>query len=574
MNAPAQQRPKLDDKLFDLVVSPSTPAMRTLRIRVLSRLLLVALVPVIAVSVYLRYQFTSVLEQRSKAQLETFASTHGDFIDRYLSGRAAALESVVQHELVLLPPGAEEMTRLLNVMQSFDSAITDVGVFDQQGTHVRYAGPHPFLEGKSYAGEKWFQQLSTSDQAVFISDNFMGYRNQPHFVIAIRVLQRNVPWYVRLTILPAKFNELVGNVRQIEGAQAFIINRDGVFQCASAAIGVPLTVAPNHEQLAGSAGVLEMRENGKGYLVATHPLRQAPWTLVVRQRLDVAYAPVRQAEGVVLLILALGVGFIIVASLLATQTLLMRYRRVERSRLQLSEQLVQAGKMGTMGEMAAGIAHEINNPLAIILSETGLMRDAFDPSLSQGFDQEEFIARLGSIEEEARRCRTIIHKLLGFARRTSTSIESADLNDIAEHTVDLIARELGLENIEVVKQFDASLPTVETDAEKITQVVLNLLRNAADAIVKNGRITVKTDYDEQEVRLSVTDTGSGIAPENLEKIFHPFFTTKEVGKGTGLGLSISHGIIASLGGSIEVSSELGRGSLFTIVLPRKRQQKA
>jgi two-component system, NtrC family, sensor kinase len=195
------------------------------------------------------------------------------------------------------------------------------------------------------------------------------------------------------------------------------------------------------------------------------------------------------------------------------------------------------------------------------------MEDLLDPSLGDGFDRDVFRDYLRSIREEVFRCRGITKKLLGFARRTASTIEPQDANGLVRESVGLIAKELTLENIRVELDLAEGLPEIRTDGEKIKQVILNLVRNAADAIGKDGTITVRTARAREGISLRVADTGVGIPPEVLDKIFLPFFTTKEVGKGTGLGLSISHGIVTSLGGSIDVASKVGEGTTFEIRLP-------
>jgi signal transduction histidine kinase len=258
---------------------------------------------------------------------------------------------------------------------------------------------------------------------------------------------------------------------------------------------------------------------------------------------------------------------LVLASVYATATLVRRVARSERERSRLEGQLIQAGKLSTLGEMAAAVAHEIHNPLAAILSEAGVMEDVLDPALAGEFDRAEFRARLASIREEVMRCRGITHRLLGFARPSAPTIARHDLNRIAEAAVDLVGREFALENIAARLDLADGPVEVRTDGEQARQVVLNLLRNAADAIGKNGTITVATRRRRDGAVLRVTDTGVGIAPEDQERVFLPFFTTKEAGKGTGLGLSISHGIVTALGGTIRVESRLGHGSTFEVFLP-------
>ncbi|MBI5480821.1 MAG: hypothetical protein HY906_18325 [Deltaproteobacteria bacterium] len=564
---------KVDDEI-NKAFHPSASSLVRLRYTVLAQLLIVSLIPLVALSWYFRRQFFATLEARSHALLGTTAAGHAETIDRLIASKVATLRSLAHSSVFQLPPSKPEINALLAILRDMDETILDIGVFDADGNHVRYAGPFEFLEGRSYRGEEWFRRVAAAESAVYISDIYLGYRGRPHFIIAVRTTAGGRSWYLRITINPDRFNDIVDNVRLVEGAHAFIVNRTGVFQSVPASIGTVLERAPLLPALDGAQGIREVRGAGGPYLVAWSSLREVDWKLIVRQEVAHAYGPARRTAAWVLVIVLTSLVFIVAASIYATRTLVRRYSRSERDRARLVEQLFQAGKLSTLGEMAAGMAHEINNPLAVIVAETGLMEDYLDPTLGPGFDRAEFLGHLKSIKEEAYRCREVTHKLLGFARRTESRIGEVDLNRLTDETVDLVNMEIALENIEIVIERSARPLIVMTDAGKVRQVLLNLVRNAADAIGKDGRITISILERRECAGLRVTDTGCGIPPEHQAKLFMPFFTTKAVGKGTGLGLSISHGIITSLGGRIGVSSRVGEGSAFLILLPRRFDPKA
>ena len=278
--------------------------------------------------------------------------------------------------------------------------------------------------------------------------------------------------------------------------------------------------------------------------------------------------------------LALGPIFLGAALLLAALSFLITRRLVsqlqsarQRTRL-LDEQILQSQKLAALGELSAGVAHEINNPLAIIRQEAEWVLHILkhQETLPSG-EREELQGSVAEIIQQVDRCREITHNLLDFARRREPVLQAVDLNKLIEAMTLLVEREAKHNNITIVRQFGNNLPAVSSDAPQLRQVILNLLNNATHAVQKDGVITITTRLaGNNSIDLLVSDTGGGIPPDYLRKIFDPFFTTKAPGKGTGLGLSISHGIIQRLGGRISVDSVLGRGTTFTVNLPLKPEK--
>ncbi len=235
----------------------------------------------------------------------------------------------------------------------------------------------------------------------------------------------------------------------------------------------------------------------------------------------------------------------------------------------LDAQLIQSQKLASIGELSSGIAHEINNPLAIIGQEVEWIRHvAKEIEAGSGLTIADMQDSVQEITRQVERCRDITHKLLDFARKKEPLIQAVDLNKLIEDMVRLVEREAKQHGIAIERHYGQNVPPVRTDGPLVRQVVLNILNNATYAIQKEGVITVTTKESEDgSADIVISDTGSGIPKEDLNKIFDPFFTTKPPGKGTGLGLSICHGIISRLGGTIAVESEVGRGTMFSIRLP-------
>jgi two-component system, NtrC family, sensor kinase len=221
-----------------------------------------------------------------------------------------------------------------------------------------------------------------------------------------------------------------------------------------------------------------------------------------------------------------------------------------------------------VGQLAGGVAHEINNPLAIIASEAGLMRDMLDPSLGLECTPETLIRELNEIDKAVYRAKNITQKILSFVRRTDPKLTPCDVRQLLEDVVSGVKeQEFSVSNITVDRDFEPNIPKLMLDPDLMRQVFLNLINNASDAVTEGSTISLKTRLEDGWIKITVADDGVGMNAEQIQKAFMPFYTTKEVGKGTGLGLSISQNIVEGFGGRIEVVSQQGAGSAFTVCLP-------
>jgi len=235
----------------------------------------------------------------------------------------------------------------------------------------------------------------------------------------------------------------------------------------------------------------------------------------------------------------------------------------------LQERRLQSQKLAALGELSAGIAHEINNPLAIIRQEAEWMQHLLKKDTLGANEVEELRGCIHQVVQEVERCTQIIRNVLDFARQREPVVQAVDVNRIVEDMTMLVEKEARNNNITIERRYDPELPLIDSDAPGLRQVVLNILSNAFQAIGKDGTITIITRSGANDLEIVIQDTGNGIPAENLGKIFVPFFSTKPPGKGTGLGLSISHGLIQQLGGGIRVTSTVGLGTTFIITLPRQ-----
>ena len=258
-----------------------------------------------------------------------------------------------------------------------------------------------------------------------------------------------------------------------------------------------------------------------------------------------------------------------------TRTLEQRVEQKTRELKRAHEHALHTEKMASVGKMAAVLAHEINNPLSSILTYAKLLRKWMDrPEAANGpakalVRHREICDSLDLIASESRRCGELVRNLLTFSRATPMNLQATDVNQVVDRSLRLMQHQLDLASIQVQPQLDPALPQVLCDAAQIEQVLLALIVNAMDALPQGGNLWLTTSSSRENncVRIVVRDDGTGIAPEILPHLFEPFLTTKETGRGVGLGLAISHSILERHNGSIEVESEVGRGTTFTITLP-------
>lgn len=231
--------------------------------------------------------------------------------------------------------------------------------------------------------------------------------------------------------------------------------------------------------------------------------------------------------------------------------------------------LVRSEKLASMGQLAAGIAHEVNNPLGVVIMYSHFL-------MEQLAGKPEYEGDLAMVVEQANRCKRIVSGLLDFARQSKVQHEQVDVGELVQRGLRGVAHPIG---VEIQVEHAGGDPILEVDADQLTQVLVNIFSNAFAAMPDGGRLTIRTDGDEDHVSIAVTDTGTGIKPEHLPKLFEPFFTTKKSGNGTGLGLAVTYGIVKMHRGDIKVTSNADpakgpTGTTFTVVLPRRRQEPA
>jgi two-component system, NtrC family, sensor kinase len=529
-------------------------------------MVLVSLLPLLVIGganflLFYRLNRSIVAEQHAN-----FLRYHRQSIETFLKSITAEVSSVA-HQYTLGELAAGNLERVFEIIQQPAGMLTDAGVIDQDGNHVRYVGPYD-LAGKNYRDAEWFPQVV--ERGVYVSDMFLGKREVPHFVIAVKRVEGDRFWILRVTVDTDYFSKLVDAVHMGSSGESFIVNSQGIYQTRSRFGGRILAPSgfPLPETRAEAIDMRELDTGGKRYLCTATWLSQPRWLLVVRQETSDAYLPLRRASLVGIALFALGaVGATALAVVLARRQVRMLVQ-VDREKEQMTQRLLVAGKTAAVGELSAGVAHEINNPLAIIDTLGTWIHDLGSTAPISEDDRAEILQSTSKIAAQVARCKTITQGLLHFSRRVESQPEQLDVNQILEELVTVARSRARVEGMQIVTDL-APLPPITASASDLQQVFVNLVNNAIDALdgQPSGTVTLRSRFADGSIYVDVEDDGCGIAPENLSRIFLPFYTTKPVGRGTGLGLAICYGLVQKLGGTIHVESAVGRGTAFRMKLP-------
>jgi len=299
-------------------------------------------------------------------------------------------------------------------------------------------------------------------------------------------------------------------------------------------------------------------------------LKNEDWILVYQQEKAEAFTDLHHAQFIAAVIIFIGALLVALMTLIFFHKSINRIAEADREKEMMSRQIVETGKLASVGELAAGIAHEINNPVAIMVQEAGWIEDLLEEEeFKKGKNLEEFKSALIQVKSQGKRCKDITHKLLSFARKTTPKIEKVQINEMIEEVV-AISDMAAYTRISINSYLDKSLPPIYESQTEIQQILLNLINNALYALEKDGgKIDITSRREAHHALIIVEDNGPGIPEAYLDRIFDPFFTTKPVGKGSGLGLSICFGIIKRMDGEINVHSTIDEGTRFEIRFPLK-----
>ena len=556
-----------------------SPYYKSLTRYLIPGVIIVSFAPMILGGFIILQQFQSSYNEKVNAHLKELVLKHKLNIDQFLEERTRDLAVFLRTYGIEQLRDEAFLEKKLSILQSeYKGVFVDLGVVNQEGRQISYAGPFQLTKA-NYADADWFKKAIQKN--AFVSDVFLGIRGLPHFIISIKQTKNNQDWIIRATIDFVAFNTLVEDIRIGETGFAFIVNRKNELQTTPRIDISPekrllknllKTPSDSIDDVFITKEQAETKVNGFSrdeYIYVSSFLKDGEWLLVYRQNTSDAFSIVQRAKKLALLIFVVGGLAIITMAYALTRLVVGSIAKSDREKEMMNRQVIETSKLASVGELAAGIAHEINNPVAIMVEEAGWIQDLLEEEEFEDTENlNEFTRALLQIKTQGNRCKEITHKLLSFARKTETNSKEVDINKLIADLVDLSKQKTKYNNVKININILDQLPVINASSTELQQIFLNLVNNAIDAMdTTGGEVNITARLVEKKILIEISDTGPGIPSSNIDRIFDPFFTTKPVGKGTGLGLSICYGIITKMGGDIDVVSEVGKGTAFTVTLP-------
>ncbi len=519
------------------------------------------IIPIVIISLVTTYNFKQYALSKIEKNASSLLDHRKDVITLFLKKQEDLLVTLTgMYPLDYL--GRQEHLEKLFVAVNKTNEIVDLHVIDSSGAQLAYVGPYArSIKGKNYHGQPWFEDVLINGK--HISDVFTGYREVPHFVVAVTDPLKS--YVLRATINSAIFNALLLNAQIGPRGDAYILNHQGEFQTPSL-LGVNILTTEEKNLIEYHEGVTTQTIGPSHY--TSRWIKDGQWLLVITSNVEDSLAFFYDIRNTNIIIILVASIIVLLVGFGVSCYLVRRLEKADQVKYEIDLQMVQVEKMATVGRLAAGIAHEINNPLQLITSQAGWIQELLaEENPEQVKHLEEYQKAVAKIKYHVNRAATVTHRLLGFSRKMTAEKECVNVHDLIEEALSFIENDARLNNIQIKTEFAEDMPTTLTDGPQLQQVFFNLINNALDAIEEGGRIDIRTRTDKDTIYMEFTDSGTGIKPEIMKKIFDPFFTTKDPGKGTGLGMSICYDIMRKLGGKIEVRNEEKGGATFTLTLP-------
>ena len=490
-------------------------------------------------------------------------------VSSFWTERRAVLDFIAHdHRLETL----KEPARLADILENLNKrfgGFNDLSVIDIAGKQTSNGASHQ-IEGLDHAQFPWLQEVL--DRGVYIGELVTGAHNEPHIDFAIKCESMAGSFFVLHAILKA--DQLTKSIAQIDLAareDLFIINRDGVLQTPSRFYGPVFNkISMAVPEFSSKVQVIESTNAKKDRIFIGYAhIPDTPFILMMIQEPSHHNQPWYKTTWAFTGILAASIIMILLVTLGVATQLVNQIHDADQKRVDTLHQVEYANKMVSLGRLASGVAHEINNPLAIINEKAGHIRDIFTLTDTYAKDPK-LVGLVDSVISTVQRCGDVTRGLLNFARHLNLSVQIINLKEIIDEVKNVLTKDAEYRSITVEVKVSEEIPQFETDRGKLEQVFFNLFNNAISAMKDGGQLEITAVHeDENFIAISFTDNGPGIPESDLKHIFDPFFYYKAGHDGTGVGLSVTYALVQEIGGIISVESQVGKGTSFNIRIPLK-----
>ena len=527
----------------------------------------VALVPLIIWALS-GYRLTmETIESELVLRTSQLVSNSWRSVSLFLTERRSVLDFIAHdHRLETLQDPARLADILENLNKRF-GGFTDLGVIDNNGKQISHTGSHQ-MEGPDFNQQHWFHEVL--NRGVYISELVTGAHNEPHIDFAVKRELADGSFFVLHAVLkPEQLREPIAQIDVGPKGDLFIINRNGVLQTPSRYNGPVFNkISMAIPEYSAKARVFESINDNKDRIVIGYAhIPDTPYILMMIQEQSQGIQPWYKTTWAFTTILAASIIMILLVTLGVATHLVDQIHLADQERVDTMHQVEYANKMVSLGRLASGVAHEINNPLAIINEKAGHIRDIF--TLTETYAEDpKLVGLVDSVISTVQRCGKVTKGLLSFARHLNLSIQAIDLNEIIYEVKSVLTKEAELRSITVGITVSEDIPPFESDRGKLEQVFFNLFNSAIGAMSDGGHLEIAaTRKNEDYVSVAFTDNSRGIPESDLKHIFEPFYYAKTGHSGTGLGLAVTYALVQEIGGTISVQSRPGRETCFDISIP-------
>lgn len=549
----------MPDRSFTISATRDFPYYRKVWKKVVVILIASAFLPLAVIGGGMYFYMARTIKTKTMQMLEAEVMSHKTDIDSFLTERIRNLKIIAENNSLskMQSPGAVE--QVLNLLQMQLCCFQDLGVIGPTGDHLAYIGPYD-LTAKNYRDALWFKSVMAS--GVYVSDVFTGFRNEPHFIIAVRRTEGQKTWILRATVMSGLFDDIVTRVAGNRKGDAYLISNTGSFQTTPRQGGALMTPSP----VSVPVRFTGVRVEKKGAMVQlTTWLDTVPWLSVVSIDKQDIFQDSRKVRNVILFVSLLGVIVIVLGILLTTDSLVSMLEEKRKSNRHMDNRLRRMAFLAASMEVSKGVFSDLNDILSNIHVTATLVKDAAGAS-----DDGRPDILADQIFSEAIRGRNLIDSFARFAGPEDPVVINLDIHRVLNPIMAFLKTALIGKNIGIILDFEQGLPSVRSDGAALRQVFLSLLLNAVAVSERDGSILVSTQAKNNVVMILIADDGPGLSRLEKERLFDPQYSTQR--GDSGFTLSICQGIMDRIGGRLAVNNRQEQGAVFEVQVPEKFDQ--